>query len=479
MRKTNKIISFMFMLLGLIAMSTISKAYGLSGNTVSAAPGDTVNVTFTTSGVSSSNMIYGLESAITISGSATITGGSMSGGMVNSGIVSATYTEGTSSNVSFTIAVKVSDSASTGKITVSSSGSVINDSFTSSSISGSATINVTASSSSGGSNSGSDSSGSDSSGSDSSGSGSTGSDSSGSTTTLSSNAKLSSLSVGYTLSPAFSPSTYEYKTTVASTVNKLDISFKGQESGITYTIEGNTAFKEGTNKVVITVTPPDKDTSKNVVYTIWVTKEAEIPEVEGNIPDEEDEEEEEEEEEEEIEEEVIEIIELGLKSLMISGVQLSPTFSKDVYEYTAIYYGDDEILEILATASLEDSTIEIIGNEDLVYGENTIVIKVTGVDGEELEYTILLTKEEFEEVEEVAAEVDDKTFWEKHKYDVGIASLSVTLVGLCSALGVDIYKTKKANMDATNDFDSDEDDDELKSSMKDLLKTNEEIDDKE
>lgn len=84
--------------------------------------------------------------------------------------------------------------------------------------------------------------------------------------------------------------------------------------------------------------------------------------------------------------------ELGLKTLVITGVELSPTFSPTVYEYTATVEGSDTV-EVIAMSSIEDATIEVVGNTNLVIGENLITVLVKK-DDEVKTYQIILTKTE-------------------------------------------------------------------------------------
>lgn len=98
--------------------------------------------------------------------------------------------------------------------------------------------------------------------------------------------------------------------------------------------------------------------------------------------------------------------ELGLTNLVIAGIQLNPTFSKDVYEYKAEFSEDIDTLEILATPSVENAKVEITGNSNLKLGKNVITIIVKSEDGETTKnYQIEVTKNE----PVVAATVNDNT----------------------------------------------------------------------
>ena len=81
-----------------------------------------------------------------------------------------------------------------------------------------------------------------------------------------------------------------------------------------------------------------------------------------------------------------------LSELTIKEGAISPTFEKDVREYTlTIPY---ETTEVNVTAKPSDSkaTVEIEGNKDLKEGENTVTIKVTAEDGTTTNYIVKVTR---------------------------------------------------------------------------------------
>ena len=86
--------------------------------------------------------------------------------------------------------------------------------------------------------------------------------------------------------------------------------------------------------------------------------------------------------------------ELYLNSLSITGIELSPAFSKDVFSYTA-NLNDESVNEVTVNAKANNNKakIEITGNKNLVNGENTINIVLT-LDGktEQVVYQIVLNK---------------------------------------------------------------------------------------
>ena len=84
----------------------------------------------------------------------------------------------------------------------------------------------------------------------------------------------------------------------------------------------------------------------------------------------------------------------NLSSLAIEGIELSPTFNKDVTQYTATVDGD--VTELKINTKLEDSKskVEIEGNKELKEGDNIIKVKVTAEDETIRTYFITVTKGE-------------------------------------------------------------------------------------
>ena len=78
---------------------------------------------------------------------------------------------------------------------------------------------------------------------------------------------------GYTLSPKFSSSVYEYKLNVLDpSVTKLDVSAEANDENAKIEISGNTNLQNGENTVVITVTSQDE--TEKAIYQIYVNKSA-------------------------------------------------------------------------------------------------------------------------------------------------------------------------------------------------------------
>jgi len=174
----------------------------------------------------------------------------------------------------------------------------------------------------------------------------------------SSNAYLKSLTIeGEELLPTFNKETTSYTMQVESDVTELNIKAEAEHEKATVEIQGNKDLKDGENTVTISVNAED-NTIK--IYEITVTKSEKIA--------------------------------LGLKSLDIKDKDIKNEFKTDVYSYE-IDVEDVTKLDIEAIANDEKATVEILGNEDLQDGENTITIIVSSEDGKEkVTYQIKVNK---------------------------------------------------------------------------------------
>ena len=201
--------------------------------------------------------------------------------------------------------------------------------------------------------------------------------------TKSSNANLANLGITPNDFTGFTPSKTSYTVTVPNNVSSIQIYANKAQSGQTISGTGAKNLNEGANSFNIIVTAEDGTTTKT--YTLTVNRE----------PAENTEENEEEQNNEtagttttENEEEVF-----GLSELKIDGIELSPEFSSDVYEYTAKLIGENDKVDIVTKATDEGAKVEITGNENLKEGENIITILVSDEAGDKsTAYQIKLTK---------------------------------------------------------------------------------------
>ena len=177
----------------------------------------------------------------------------------------------------------------------------------------------------------------------------------------STNKALKSLAVELAgLDPEFNKDTTNYTLTVEQDVTSLKINAEAEDEKAKVSISGNENLQEGDNTVKIVVTAED-GTART--YTIIVTKQKKTA--------------------------------LKLQKLEINGINLNETFNPDIYKYTATLNGTSNLtnLDVKAVANQEDAIIEIIGNDNLVIGENVITVIVKSKDDKEnVTYQILVNK---------------------------------------------------------------------------------------
>ena len=175
------------------------------------------------------------------------------------------------------------------------------------------------------------------------------------------NNDLKSLKVSEgTLSPEFNKDVTNYKISVGKDIEKIAVNANQEDEKAKVEVSGNEELKEGANNVKVIVTAENGDSK---TYTITVTRETK-----GK---------------------------LQLASLDINGIKLNETFKTDKYEYTANLpnNSDTKKLDIKAKANDENATVEILGNDNLVVGENVITIMIKSKDGKEnVTYQIIVNK---------------------------------------------------------------------------------------
>ncbi len=276
----------------------------------------------------------------------------------------------------------------------------------------------------------------------------------------SNNAKLSNLGFTPNDFKGFTPSKTSYSATVPNSVSSVNIYANKGQNGQTITGTGKKDLQEGVNQFSIVVTAED-GTTKNT-YNLSITREA--------VKEEEDKAEEDKTEENEdttntVEDtETEEELKVGLEKLTIDGITLSPSFKKDVYEYTAKLIGDKTKLDISTTAIDEGQIIEVIGNEDLKEGENIITITVQSEDEKETAtYQITVNKSLVDE-EAIAREKAEAERQEKEKQRriiiIGVIVVAIVIVGII--LLVRYIKYRRADAEY---FDEDDEDEEYYEEM--------------
>lgn len=161
------------------------------------------------------------------------------------------------------------------------------------------------------------------------------------------------------MKPEFNRNFASYDVTVPYEVEKLDLSYVTNDPKAKVEINGNSNFKVGeVNTIEIAVTAED---GTKRYYVLNVTRSSQ-----GSDTD--------------------------LEDLIIKDGELSPKFDSDVLDYTIDVDGDTDELDITAIPKTEGSKVEIIGNENLKEGQNTVLVKVTDKNGFSKYYTITVNK---------------------------------------------------------------------------------------
>lgn len=222
--------------------------------------------------------------------------------------------------------------------------------------------------------------------------------------TKSSNNYLKSLQVSEEgLTPEFNRNKLNYSLSVGEKVTSINVTAIPEDSKAKVYVSGNTELKDGDNNVLITVTAQN---GTKRTYTVVVNKSAD-PEKANSY----------------------------LSNLIIKDMILTPEFSNEVLEYdggTVKLSGDK--LDIYAYPTNENAKVEIIGNENLVDGENTVTIKVTSEDGTSTkEYVIKFIKETAEETqalenEEVNSDNNMKNWFKDIFKDLGRKAKANSLI---------------------------------------------------
>lgn len=203
----------------------------------------------------------------------------------------------------------------------------------------------------------------------------------------------------------FKPGTTTYYVTVPYDTTQVEVYAEKAESSQTISGTGYKSLDVGSNTLRVVCTAEDGTTR---TYTMYVTREEEeavdkTPDEEEPIEEEPTEEEPVDEPEEELPDENTEVSEekvLGITNLNIVGktengenaeIELTPAFEENTYEYLLTVPLTVKDLEISVDTENGEAQIEVMGNKNLVEGENsvTVIVKV----GEETKvYQITVNK---------------------------------------------------------------------------------------
>ena len=188
----------------------------------------------------------------------------------------------------------------------------------------------------------------------------------------------------------FTPSKTNYEVEVPEDVDEVEVYAQAQDSKAKISGTGKVTLSSGENIVNVQVTAEDGKTVKT--YTINIIRkesETEVAPVE------------------ELENE--QNTGKGLLELKIEGVKnFEPKFNTNIYEYNVKYIGEATALNIETKPTEEDFVIEVIGNQELKDGENTITILVSDADGNNVATYQLMVNKSLVDEEAIAREKQQK-----------------------------------------------------------------------
>lgn len=160
------------------------------------------------------------------------------------------------------------------------------------------------------------------------------------------------------LKPNFDKNNSNYNIKVPNDVEELDLKIFAEDTKSTINIIGNDNFKIGMNVVTVEVTAEDGSVR---VYTLNVDRDEKVNQNK-------------------------------LKDLIITNGEISPRFDSNKFEYEVNVSNKVNKLDITALPEFANSTVEIIGNDNLREGNNAILIKVTDENGFVQYYRLNVTK---------------------------------------------------------------------------------------
>lgn len=222
-----------------------------------------------------------------------------------------------------------------------------------------------------------------------------------------------------------------YSVTVPNEAESVEIYASKGQSGQKITGTGVKQLKEGTNTINVVVTAEDGTTTKT--YTINIERKS------AETTDNKEENTEEQPEDTSTEEEET----FGLKDLKIDGLELTPEFKTDVYEYSTELKEDKASLELTTIATEENAEIEVTGNEDLKDGENIITVIVKEKDTDKTA-TYQITVNKISNEQSITDTTINKMQLSQNKIIVICAGVAVILL-IIIILIVIIKKRKSAN----------------------------------
>ena len=215
----------------------------------------------------------------------------------------------------------------------------------------------------------------------------------------------------------------QYTVKVPKDVEEIEIYAEATSSKAKVVGTGKTQLKTGKNNLVVQVTAEHGTTQ---TYTIEVTRgetEASATTTSNSKKD-----------------------EFGLSSLEVEGLTLNPSFETGTYEYKVDLTEDLSSLDINAIATDDDTTVEILGNEELALGENTITILVRNEkEDKTATYQIIVNKNLSEK--EKMSWLKPSTWGREEIIKIIIIAVLIILVVIAVILKIKIAKEKNEEED--------------------------------
>lgn len=218
----------------------------------------------------------------------------------------------------------------------------------------------------------------------------------------------------------------EYSAEVPNEIKTVEIYAEATDSKAQVTGTGEIELNEGANEVKVEVVAQD-GTKKT--YTITITRKAS-----------------------EVATTSLDNTKFGLSDLTIAGQTISPAFKNDVYSYTVGVKEDLSSLDIKATATDSDAKIEIVGNENLQQGENTITVIVKNEKTNQIAtYQITVNKNVASETKVERNFFNPSTWGKEMIIKSIIVAVLVLLIIIAVVLKVKISKEAKMENGQDND----------------------------
>lgn len=197
------------------------------------------------------------------------------------------------------------------------------------------------------------------------------------------NANLDIMRLGHEgINPYFNKNIEEYYLVVGENVNNIDVTAIPENREASVEITGNKNLVSGINKIEIIVTSQDKSKTKKYVINVTKTDNAESANSD-------------------------------LAILAVENYSLTPEFSSNVTNYSIEIPNNINEVNILAVPNNIDSTVKVVGNDNLKFGENNIEITVIAPNGiTQKTYNLRVYKrneaeeEKYEEEQETKVEQD-------------------------------------------------------------------------